>query len=91
MHDGRRRVVTAAGAAAQAIGIMPGMPLANAQALVPRLGIVEAEPDADAATLTQLAVWCLRYAPLVATDGPDGICGSTQPAALTSRAARRFC
>ena len=73
MHDGRRRVVAAAGAAAQAIGIMPGMPLANAQALVPGLGIVEAEPDADAATLMQLAVWCLRYAPLVAADGPDGI------------------
>src|SRR5580698_3324120 len=66
MHDGRRRIVTAAGAAAQAIGILPGMPLANAQALVPALGISEAEPDADATALTQLAVWCLRYAPLVA-------------------------
>ena len=73
MHDGRRRVVTAAGAAAQAIGIMPGMPLANAQALVPGLGIVESEPDADAAALMQLAAWCLRYAPLVAADGPDGV------------------
>ena len=48
MHDGGRRVVAAAGASAQAIGIMPGMPLANAQALVPGLGIVESEPDADA-------------------------------------------
>ena len=73
MHDGRRRVVAAAGAAAQAIGIRPGMPLANAQALVPALGISEAKPDADAATLAQLAAWCLRYAPLVAADGPDGI------------------
>jgi protein ImuB len=72
-HDGRRRIVAAAGAAARPIGIIPGMALANAQALVPGLSIIEAEPDADAGALTQLATWCLRYAPLVAADGPDGI------------------
>jgi hypothetical protein len=49
------------------------MPLANAQTLIPALGVSETEPDADATALTQLAVWCLRYAPLVAADGPDGI------------------
>ena len=32
-HDGRRRMVAAANAEAQAVGIMPGMPLASAQAL----------------------------------------------------------
>jgi protein ImuB len=73
MHDGRRRVVAAAGAAGRAFGITSGMSLAHAQALVPGLGVVEAEPDADAAALTQLATWCLRYAPLVAVDAPDGI------------------
>lgn len=73
-HDGRRRIVTAACAAAQAIGIIPDTPLASAQALVPGLGIIEAEPVADEAALTQLATWCLRYAPLVAVDAPDGIC-----------------
>lgn len=72
-HDGRRRIVAAASAAARAIGITPGMPLASAQVLVPDLGIVEAEPEADEAALTQLATWCLRYAPLVAADPPDGI------------------
>jgi protein ImuB len=73
MHDGRRRVVAAAGTVAQALGIHPGMAVAQAQALVPGLGMLEAEPDADAAALTKIAIWCLRYAPLVAVDGPDGI------------------
>ena len=35
MHDGRRRIVAAANAAAQALGIAHGMPLASAQALGP--------------------------------------------------------
>ena len=72
-HDARRRVVAAANAEAQAVGIMRGMPLASAQALVPGLYIREAEPEADEAALTQLATWCLRYAPMVAADAPDGI------------------
>jgi protein ImuB len=72
-HDGRRRVVAAANAVGQGLGIWSGMPLASAQALVPGLGILEAEPEADEAALTQLATWCLRYAPLVAVDAPDGI------------------
>jgi protein ImuB len=49
------------------------MPLVSAQALVPGLAIVEAEPEADHAALTRLALWCLRYAPLVAVDAPDGL------------------
>jgi protein ImuB len=72
-HDGRRRIVAAANAEAQAAGITRGIPLASAQALVPGLGMREAEPEADEAALTQLATWCLRYAPLVAADAPDGI------------------
>ena len=49
------------------------MPLAQAQALVPGLVVMPAEPDVDAAGLCRLAAWCLRYAPLVAADPPDGI------------------
>ena len=72
-HDGRRRMVAAANAPAQAVGITRGVPLASAQALVPGLVIREAELEADEAALTQLATWCLRYAPMVAADAPDGI------------------
>lgn len=72
-HDGRRQAVLAADAAARAQGVWPGMPLAQARALVAGLVVVPAEPDADAAGLRRLAGWCLRYAPLVAADGADGI------------------
>jgi protein ImuB len=49
------------------------MKLAQAQALVPGLAVHDADPVGDAATLTRLAEACLRYAPLAATDPPDGL------------------
>ncbi|MBV9251293.1 MAG: DNA polymerase Y family protein [Acetobacteraceae bacterium] len=73
LHDGRRLAVAAVDRNAAALGLRAGMPLAQAQALVPGLVIHPAEPDADAAALRQLAAWCLRYAPLVAADTPDRI------------------
>jgi protein ImuB len=72
-HDGRRRIVTAANAEAQAAGIAAGLPLASAQAMVPGLHVIAAAPEADAAALLRLAAWCLRYAPLAGADPPDGI------------------
>jgi len=66
-------MVAAADATAAALGLSAGMPLAQAQALVPGLAIHPAEPEADAASLGRLAAWCLRYAPLSAADAPDGI------------------
>jgi protein ImuB len=72
-HDGRRRAVAAADAAAQALGLCPGLPLAHGQALVPGLAVVEADPAGDEAALGRLAAWCLRYTPLTAPDPPDGI------------------
>jgi protein ImuB len=72
-HDGRRRIVAATSAEAKAAGITAGMPLASARALVPDLDVRDAEPEADAAVLAGLAAWCLRYAPLVAADPPDGL------------------
>jgi protein ImuB len=72
-NDGRRQIVAAADATAAGLGLRPGMPLAQAQALVPGLAIHPAEPDADAEALRRMAAWCLRYAPLVSPDPPDGI------------------
>ncbi len=72
-HDGHRRVIAAVDASARALGLRPGLPLAQAQARIPGLAVAEAEPDADAAALGRLAAWCLRYAPLTAPDPPDGV------------------
>ena len=58
-HDGRRRVVAAADQAAQALGVRPGLPLAEAQARVPGLHVAPCDPAADAAALERLAAWAV--------------------------------
>ena len=73
-HDGRRRVVIAADQAAQALGVRPGLALAEAQARVPGLHIAPHDPAADVAALERLATWAMRrYSPVVALDLPDGL------------------
>jgi protein ImuB len=73
-RDGRRRVVLAADTAAQAAGLLVGMPATKAHALVRGLVIQDADPAADAEALERLALWMLqRIAPIVAADPPDGI------------------
>ena len=72
-HDGRRRVIAAVDAAASEAGLRPGMPLAQARALIPDLTVMDARPDDDQAALHRLAGWCLRYAPLTAAAPPDGV------------------
>jgi protein ImuB len=72
-HDGHRRVIAAADAAARVLGLRPGLPLAQALARIPDLAVMESDPDADAAAHGRLAAWCLRYAPLTAPDPPDGM------------------
>ncbi|MGH7155941.1 MAG: Y-family DNA polymerase [Acetobacteraceae bacterium] len=72
-HDGRRLTVAAADERALAQGIRPGMGLTQARSLMPGLMTMPADPSADLAGLHRLAAWCLRYAPLVATDPPDGL------------------
>jgi len=50
------------------------MPLADARALVPGLGVWQADPAGDAKTLTRLAGWCARYTPWAAIEetAPSG-------------------
>lgn len=73
-RDRGRRIVTAANATAQTLGLRVGMPVTKAQALVPGLIIESANPKADAESLERLALWVMqRIAPIVAVDPPDGI------------------
>src|SRR6195952_3548864 len=72
-QTGRRREVTAANAAALKAGLRVGMPATKAQALVKELVIHHADAVADAEALERLAVWALRYSPIVAADDPDGL------------------
>ena len=73
LHDGRRRVIGAVDQAAAALGLRPGMAVAQALAVIPGLQVTEAEPDADARALLRLARWCHRFTPLVSVCAPDGL------------------
>ncbi|MFO0997360.1 MAG: DNA polymerase Y family protein [Alphaproteobacteria bacterium] len=68
-----RLIVAAANGAAEESGIGPGLPLADAQALLPSLASLPADPKADAEALAALAEWCQRYTPSVGISGSDGL------------------
>lgn len=60
--------------AAAALGLAPGLPLADAQARYTALQVAQAEPEADRALLAAVADWCDRYTPLVGLDAAgDGL------------------
>lgn len=58
---------------ALALGIAPGMMLADARARVPDLAVSYHDPEGDARLLGRLADLCGRYTPMVALDPPDGL------------------
>ena len=63
--------------AAEESGLVAGELLSNARSKVRDLQSRAADPAADAAALRRLALWCLRYTPLVAPwdeeNGADGL------------------
>jgi|GEM_PF-72621 len=73
-RSGQRIVIAAASPAAQALGLIPGMPLTQARVLAPGLEAREAEPERDAALLERLALLAARrWTPRAAVAGPDGL------------------
>ncbi len=58
---------------ARAVGLAPGLTLADARARIPRLAVADHDPVADAAFLERIADDCDRWTPLVALDGVDGL------------------
>jgi protein ImuB len=65
--------LTAVSPAAHALGMMPGLALADARARVPNLAAYDADGQADTAVLEKLAEACLRYTPRVMIDPPQGL------------------
>lgn len=66
-------VLVAVDAAAAALGLAPGLTLADARARLPGLDVATEDPAADRALLERLAALCDRYTPLVGLDPPDGL------------------
>lgn len=58
---------------AQALGLAPGLTLADARARIPALRALDMDREADAALLARIADLCDRYTPLTALDGADGL------------------
>lgn len=59
--------------AAAAVGLAPGMALADARAFEPRLVVRPADLAGDARFLRSLARWAGRWSPRVALDGTEGL------------------
>lgn len=71
---GNQQRIAAACPAALALGLVPGMAVTQARALVPGLDIRPADPAADAAVLDQLALHAARHwTPTAAVSGADGV------------------
>ncbi|AJP74621.1 protein ImuB [Sphingomonas hengshuiensis] len=74
MRTGNRVEIAAACRQARALGIGPGMPLAQARAQVPGLDIRPADLAGDRAALRRLALRAARrWCPVVMADGEDGL------------------
>lgn len=65
--------IAAANAPARAAGIEPGLRLADAKATLPDILSEEIDRAGDLRALTALAGWMVRFSPLVALDGEDGL------------------
>jgi len=65
--------IMAVDAVAHALGIMPGLALADARACVPELTVFPYDPTADTVLLDWLIEGCARYTPMVAADPPYGL------------------
>ena len=58
---------------AEQAGLLPGMRLVDARALVAGVAVGTADPAADQQALMRLGLWCGRFTPRVACDGTDGL------------------
>jgi protein ImuB len=74
VREGNRMVVAAACEKARALGIAPGMAVAQARAQTPGLDIRPGDPQGDGEALRRLALaLARRWCPVVMRDGADGL------------------
>lgn len=71
--DHGRLVITAANTLAVSQGITKGMVVADAKALIPGLEVIDDMPGKELKLLKAIGEWCIRYAPIIAVQEPDGI------------------
>ena len=71
----RGAVIRLACPRATRLGVRPGMPVAEARAVVPQLSVHDEDPTSDRHALEKLAAWAERYSPIVGLEeGPAPEC-----------------
>ena len=74
LEDGTHGLrVAAANVSARELGIAPGLSFTDAKARCPDLVHEDVDRAADAKALARLGTWMIRFSPLVALDGEDGL------------------
>lgn len=66
-------VVTATNFSAETLGVNPGIPVADAKAIIPGIQVFDDRPLLTFRLLKNLGEWCIRYTPLVSLSPPDGL------------------
>jgi protein ImuB len=65
--------LVAVDALAKARGLHPGMTLADARAIDPKLLSHPADAEAETGLIDRITDWCRRFTPLAAQDAPEGV------------------
>jgi protein ImuB len=73
MPDHGRMRITEVSALAKSKGIENGMLVADARILLPSIEIIDDTSNLAQKLLNKIAIWCIRFTPIVAIDLPDGI------------------
>lgn len=89
---GNKQLITAACVAARALGLNPGMTIAQARSIVPDLDVRTADPEADYDVLYRMALHAVRHwTPTAAVDGSDGLWLDLTGASHLHGGEERFC
>lgn len=73
LKDHNRVIVSATNEVAEKNGIVKGVAVADARAILPTLKIYDDDPALTNKLLVSLAKYCIRYTPIAAIDPPDGL------------------
>lgn len=66
-------IITAVNEIAHSLGIAPGMAVADARMIIPRLEVLDDKPGLTGKLLKKLAQWCIRFTPCAGIDPHEGL------------------
>ncbi len=73
LPDHGRMRITEVSALAKTKGIHTGMVVADARIILPDVKVIDDAPELANKLLNKLCLWCIRYTPITASTGSDGL------------------